>query len=74
MKRGRPRTRYADNVKEESGLSLVQAHSITQDHAKWRSMKKEGSSKMSYPLLMMMMMPLEAKAKVTVKLIYDEAV
>ena len=41
MKRGGPRAWYADNVKEESELSLVQAYRVAQDRAEWRSMTKK---------------------------------
>ena len=58
QKTGRPRISFIDNVKEESGFSLIQANRAGQDCTKWRAITKgaPGGSNMSYPLLMVVVM------------------
>ena len=43
-KRGRPKTRYKDNIKEELGMSIVQAFRAAQDRHKWRNLMKEATA------------------------------
>ena len=35
-KRGRPKTRYKDNIKELTNLSMVQVYRMAKDRKEWR--------------------------------------
>ena len=35
-KRGRPKTRYKDNIRELTNLSVVQVYRMAQDRREWR--------------------------------------
>ena len=42
--RGRPKTRLSDNVKEISGLTMVEAERMAQDHDHWRRLVKRATA------------------------------
>ena len=39
--RGRPRTRWLDEVKEDTGLTLAKLRLVARDRMKWRALCKE---------------------------------
>ena len=49
-KRGRPKTRYKDNIKELTNLSMVQVYRMAQDRKEWRQFIMDATANHAYDL------------------------